>query len=444
MSRDDETKRSSVRSAFLSPKKTNLMSPMLVKIAITGLAKGVAAIVGITLTVSLSRVLGAYEAGLFFLGLTLLTGLSIVFRLGLDDLVLRTMGAEYVSVACQSKLNTGLIWIVLATVPFSIITVLFADAISVAVFKKPEFAVVLKYCMLALPATSLFMLLASAFQGVHRVVAVVVFQNLGVSFIFLTLFALLFILNPHSATVETAAAIYFFSTVLVLGFGLWLWFRQPQVQFIFPVIKNPEIWESSSKMWSANAMSVAAAYGGILIAGAYVQSQELAYLVAAQRTASLIAFVLVVVNTVIAPSYSRLWNEGDLPAIKRLAKKSTRAMLVLSLPLVIAMVLCSGFIMSFFGAGFESGAELLVIIAAGQLINMATGSVSFLLNMTGHERDMRNVTMLSGPVTIVCALWLTAMWGVLGTAYAIALGLTLHNLGALWIVRCRLGFFPLG
>jgi O-antigen/teichoic acid export membrane protein len=50
---------------------------MLVKIAITGLAKGVAAIVGITLTVSLSRVLGAYEAGLFFLGLTLLTGLSI-------------------------------------------------------------------------------------------------------------------------------------------------------------------------------------------------------------------------------------------------------------------------------------------------------------------------------------------------------------------------------
>jgi O-antigen/teichoic acid export membrane protein len=409
------------------------MSPMLVKAAIAGLAKGVAAIVGITLTAILARVLGADEAGLFFLGLSLLMGLSVVFRLGLDDLVLRAMGAEYLSVACQSKLNTGLIWIVLATVPFSLVTFLFADAISVAVFKKPEFAVVLEYCMLALPATSLFMLLASAFQGVHRVVAVVVFQNLGVSVIFLTLFALLFILSPHSATAETAAAIYFFSAVLVLGFGLWLWFRQPQVQFIFPVIKNSEIWESSSKMWFVNAMSVAAPYGGILIAGAYVQSQELAYLVAAQRTASLIAFVLVVVNTVVAPSYSRLWNEGDLPAIKRLAKSSTRAMLVLALPIVIAMVLFSGVIMRFFGAGFESGAGLLVIIAVGQLINVATGSVSFLLNMTGHERDMRNVTMLSGPVTIVCALWFTAMWGVLGAAYAIALGLTLHNLGALWM-----------
>ena len=77
--------------------------------------------------------------------------------------------------------------------------------------------------------------------------------------------------------------------------------------------------------------------------------------------------------------------------------------------IVIAMVLFSGVIMRFFGAGFESGAGLLVIIAVGQLINVATGSVSFLLNMTGHERDMRNVTMLSGPVTIVCALWFS-LW----------------------------------
>ena len=91
------------------------MSPMLVKAAIAGLAKGVAAIVGITLTAILARVLGADEAGLFFLGLSLLMGLSVVFRLGLDDLVLRAMGAEYLSVACQSKLNTGLIWIVVAT-----------------------------------------------------------------------------------------------------------------------------------------------------------------------------------------------------------------------------------------------------------------------------------------------------------------------------------------
>ncbi|MDC1117185.1 polysaccharide biosynthesis C-terminal domain-containing protein, partial [Luminiphilus sp.] len=80
----------------------------------------------------------------------------------------------------------------------------------------------------------------------------------------------------------------------------------------------------------------------------------------------------------------------------------------------------------------------------GQLINVATGSVSFLLTMTGHERDIRNLAMVSGPITVACALWLIAIWGVSGAAYAMALGLTVHNLGALWMVRRRLGFYPLG
>ena len=420
------------------------MPSMLAKAAAAGLAKGVAAIVGISLTALVARVLGADAAGLFFLGLSLLMSLSVVFRLGLDDVILRTIGAESLSSASQARVNTGLVWVVLATVPFSLVSFLFADAISVAIFKKPEFAVVLKYCVLALPAMALFMLLASAFQGLRRVVAVVVFQNLGVGVVFLTLFTLFFVFNPTSATAGVTAAIYFCSTVLVLGGALWLWFRQPQVHFFFPVIKNPEIWESSSKMWMASTMSVVATYGGVLIAGAYVQSEDLAYLVAAQRTASLIAFVLVVVNTVVAPNYSRLWHDGDLTALRRLAKNSTRAMLTLALPIVMTIVFFSDFIMRFFGKGFESGAPLLVIIAAGQLVNVATGSVSSLLYMTGHERDMRNVTMFSGPATVVCALWFTATWGVLGAAYATALGLTLHNLVALWMVRRRLGFYPLG
>jgi O-antigen/teichoic acid export membrane protein len=131
-------------------------------------------------------------------------------------------------------------------------------------------------------------------------------------------------------------------------------------------------------------------------------------------------------------------------AVRRLAKISTRAMLALALPVVVVMSVFSDFIMSIFGEGFAQAAPLLVIIAVGQLINVSTGSVGFLLNMTGHERDMRNVTLFSGPLTIICAVWFTTSWGVLGAAYATALGLSLQNLGALWMVKRRLGFWPLG
>jgi O-antigen/teichoic acid export membrane protein len=420
------------------------MASILVKTTTAGLVKGAAAAVGFGLTAVVTRVLGADESGLFLLGISLLAALSMFFRLGLDGVVLRSMGAEPLSIEAQTKLNTGLIWIVLTSSPFALVIFLFSDVVSAIVFNKPEFSVVLGYCMLALPAMALFMLLAVAFQGLHRVVAVVVFQNLGVSLLFLVILIFLISVSSSMITAASIAAIYAASAYCILSIGLWLWFRQPKAQFIFPSIKNPKIWAASSNMWVATTMVLAVSYSGVLMAGAFVQSAELAYLIAAQRTAGLVGFVLVVVNMVVAPRYSRLWHEGDVRAVRRLAKISTRAMLALALPVVVVMSVFSDFIMSIFGEGFAQAAPLLVIIAVGQLINVSTGSVGFLLNMTGHERDMRNVTLFSGPLTIICAVWFTTSWGVLGAAYATALGLSLQNLGALWMVKRRLGFWPLG
>jgi O-antigen/teichoic acid export membrane protein len=412
----------------LESDKAHELNSLIVKTAAAGLIKGATAVVGFALMAVTTRTLGADESGLFLLGVSLLAALSIFFRLGLDNVVLRAVGAESLSLAAQSKLNTGLVWIALATVPFALLVCLFSGVVSVVVFNKPEFSVVLQYCMLALPIMALLTMLAPAFQGLHRVVAAVVFQNLGISLVFLFAFSVLFAFTPDFLNAESSAAIYALSAFLVLIVGLWLWFRQPKAQFIFPSIKNPEIWTASSN----------------LVAGAYVAADELAYLIAAQRTALLVSFVLIVVNMVVAPHYARLWSEADVPAVRRLAKLSTRAMLVLALPVIVVMTLFSEFIMGVFGEGFEQGAQLLVIIAVGQLINVATGSVGFLLNMTGHERDMRNVTMYSGPLTIVFAVWFTSSWGIVGAAYAMALGLSLQNLGALWMVKRRLGFWPLG
>jgi O-antigen/teichoic acid export membrane protein len=420
------------------------MSSLLIKTATAGLVKCGAAVAGFALTAIIGRVLGADESGLFFLGFSLLAALSIFFRLGLDNVVLRAIGTESLSCDAQSKLNTGLVWIALVTVCFAFLAYSFAEVISAEIFNKPDFSVVLQYCTLALPAMAIFMLLSRAFQGLHRVVLTVVFQNLGISLLFIFSFTVLFEVAPELLSAEAAAAIYAFSAVIILFVGLWLWFRQIEARFVFPRIKNPEIWSASSNMWVASTMGLAVGYAGILVAGTYVESSELAYLVAAHRTAGLVSFVLVVVNMVLAPRYSRLWNECDVAAVRSLAKLSTRTLLALALPVVVLMSVFSELIMGIFGEGFEHGAQLLVVIAMGQLINVATGSVGILLNMTGHERDMRNVTMFSGPLTIVCAVWFTASWGVLGAAYATALGLSLQNLGALWMVRKRLGFWPLG
>jgi Na+-driven multidrug efflux pump len=64
--------------------------------------------------------------------------------------------------------------------------------------------------------------------------------------------------------------------------------------------------------------------------------------------------------------------------------------------------------------------------------------------MSGHERDFCRVTLFSGPLTIILSYIFIVQWGVLGAAIAMAIGLSLQNLLALFMVKKRLWFWPIG
>lgn len=420
------------------------LPPILIKTIITGLVKAAAAMIAFSLTVLVTRTLGAEESGLFLLAFSVISVLSIFFRLGLDNVILRWVGAEGVSPFAQQKLNLGLTWVALTTIPVTLIIELFADPLILMFFNKPEFVSVFRCIILGLPAMSLFMLLALAFQGQHRVVATTVFQNLGLSTLFVGVFIFLWSQAEHLLTARNSALIYAICAWLMFFMALCLWFKQPRVMFKIKQLKDADLWKSCSNLWVASTMSSVVGWSGIIVAGVLVPSDEFAYLSAAHRTASLTCFVLMVVNIVVAPRYAKLWQEKKIDEIQLLAKRSTRGMIALAFPVVGIMIFFSEYIMAFFGQGFERGAALLSIIALGQLINVATGSVAYLLNMSGHEKDFRRMTLFTGPFTFISAMIFTKYWGVLGAAYATALGLVIQNLFALIMVKKRLGFWPLG
>jgi O-antigen/teichoic acid export membrane protein len=185
-------------------------------------------------------------------------------------------------------------------------------------------------------------------------------------------------------------------------------------------------------------------WSGVIVASVFLESSELAYLIVAQRTGSLISFVLLVINMIAAPRYALMWREGNVAGIAKFSKLSSRMTMIVIVPIVIFTILYASEIMSLFGSGYHSASVLLSIIACGHIVNVATGSVGYLLNMTGHEKDMLTVTMFSGPITIIFSIWFISSWGLVGAAYSTAIGLSLQNLGALWMVKRKLGFWSLG
>jgi O-antigen/teichoic acid export membrane protein len=415
-----------------------------VKLAFAAGAKTAAAFAAFALTALVTRNTPNDEAGLFLLGFTLLTVLSIFFRLGLDNVILRFLSAHGTDAFAQEKLNRGLLWIATAVIPATLLAMTFSEQIATTIFNKPEFEPVLFWMLPALPAMAIFMLLSFAFQAQHRVILTTIFQNLGISTLFIAGFGYLWFEQPDAISAVSAAHIYAVAATAIFIVAITLWFSQKNVSFSLKGYRDPELTHASMNLWTASIMSVAVQWSGILIAGVMLPAEDVALLTAAQRTAMLTSFVLMVVNMVVAPRYARLWKEGNIERIQYLAKWSTRGMIAMVLPIVTVMMVCPEKVMGLFGEGFEDAVILLMILAVGQFVNVATGSVGYLLNMSGHEKDFNRVALMTGPLTVVLAYSLIVKYGVSGAALATCIGTSVQNLAATILVKRRIGFFPLG
>ncbi|MFO7971597.1 MAG: polysaccharide biosynthesis C-terminal domain-containing protein, partial [Desulfobacterales bacterium] len=91
-----------------------------------------------------------------------------------------------------------------------------------------------------------------------------------------------------------------------------------------------------------------------------------------------------------------------------------------------------------FGAVFVNSYLPLVILMAGQMVNSAAGSVAFLLNMTGHERDTAKGVACAAGINIVLNLILIPPLGINGAATATAVSMVVWNVLLWWMVRKRL------
>jgi len=129
--------------------------------------------------------------------------------------------------------------------------------------------------------------------------------------------------------------------------------------------------------------------------------------------------------------------------LRALARKGVLLGLLLSSPMLLICVLVPEFVMSFFGDEFADASALLRIIALAQLINVATGSVAFLLNMTGNERLMRNIAIISNVIGLGSFVVLIHLWSALGAAISLAIILVCQNLTAVVFVWRKLGIWTL-
>ncbi len=150
------------------------------------------------------------------------------------------------------------------------------------------------------------------------------------------------------------------------------------------------------------------------------------------------AYALSAANAVIMPRVSRAWAEGRIDDVHAVLGRSLRFALAGAIPASAGVMVAYAWGVDL-GWAFAEGIPILGVLVAGQLVNVASGSVGITLLMCGYERLVALSYAASLTLNVVVSVALVPVLGPLGAAAGTALALSAWNLWLVANLRARLG-----
>ena len=401
--------------------------------------KGLGAVLGFSFNVLLGRMLGAEGAGLYYLSLSVITMATVVGRLGLDKSLLRftAANAEAQDWASVSGLYRRGMRIALGTsILAAVVLLIAAPWIGKVLFSEPDLVAPLRWMALSIPAVSLLLLHGEVLKGLKKIPQALAVNTIGVPLLSIGLAAILGSLWGVSGV----AIAYGLAALIVLFVGVALWRRAaPALQGLRGEFDSRVLFAASWPLFWVAFTALVMAKVDTFILGIWMDSRAVGIYGAAVRVANLTNFILVAVNAIASAEFAALYAQGDITALGKLARATARFMAVVAFVVTLPLLIVPGWVLGLFGPDFVVGANVLRIVAIGQLVNVAAGSTGPLLMMTGHEKVLQRIVMASAVFSVGLYLVLIRFFGIEGAAAARALSLMLMNLLAVLAIQKHVG-----
>lgn len=386
--------------------------------------------------------------GLYSLGLSLVTLVSSIFNLGLDDAMLR-----YIPIYRSKKNPSALRSLVIFCTALAGITGIFG-AILLLIF-APQLVAFRHTPRDAPLLTTTFELMApmipllcmqgiwfGGLQGFKAFKFRVLSQRLVPAVALIMLLGLAYLFSHHIKAIIVATVI---STVIGTVLSLYYLFRLVS-RLDKQKSKNYEVREwlgfATPNFLTTITDTVMESTDTLLLAFFAISSVGLGQYAAAIKYSNFIALPLVSLNTMFAPTIAELHSQGEFKKLEAMFKVVTRWTVILSLPVFGVCTIFAAPLLAVSGGGFVAAWPLLIAFSVGGLINAGTGCVGYMLLMTGHQK-LSFINSVAGIiVNVVLGVILTPRYGAMGTAISTGLAVVVMNLTRLIQVRLILKIQP--
>ncbi len=402
-------------------------------------------ILGFIIAIVLARSLGTTEYGTYSYVLSIIMLMALPAKFGFPKLVVRETAKA--DAKAQWNLMLGVWkWSSKLTVGSSLIMGLLGIVIILLLddfYSKNQVLTFISGLVL-IPLLALAEIRAAALRGLKKVIFGLLPEGVvrPVSFL---IFIILFIsLSNKELSSSYSMMLHSASMAVAFIIGAILLIRNRPVQMKQGALNAN--YDSKSWMRSVVPFSISSGvqeinkYVDILILGIWVLASDVGIYRVAIQGALLVVFIQQSMNVYASPYFTKFYELDDFSKLQAIVTMNARISFAGSLVIYLVYVFAGEMIIDFaFGQSYSEAYLPLVILGLGQVINAQFGSVGVLLNMTGHERSVLRVFVITLIINVILNFSFIPFYGIYGAAGATLISIVLRNL-LLWNeVRSRLG-----
>ena len=394
-------------------------------------------------TVLLARILGAEGYGIYAYAYAFVNLFSIPAQAGLPQLVVRET-ARGIAEGRPGVVKGIWRWATKVVGVISFILIVVVGSIYFF-FKRNKFGVkewTFLWALLLVPFMCLGNLRGAALRGLHKVVLGQLPEFFIRPFLFLAFLCITGFFFHQKLSPPQVMAFNVLSAALSFIIGAWLLYRNvPSDMYeTKPTYEGKKWFESLIPLAFIASMWIINSQADIVILGFLKSPKDVGIYRVAVQIAMLSSFGLQAVNLVVAPRFAALYVKGEMVELQRIATRSARLALSFNFIFTIFFMLFGKFFLGLiFGSDFSIAYIPVLMLLGGQIVNSSVGSVGFLLNMTGHERQSAFGITLAVSINIILNFFLIPELGISGAAISTAISMLTWNVILWWFVRKQLG-----
>ncbi len=297
----------------------------------------------------------------------------------------------------------------------------------------------------ALPAASWLRVGAAATRVSQDLRASVAIEDFGQPFLFAT-FAALFLWSGGGVIAASLAAALSFAA-MALAAVIWArrWFPQapPELDGGAPAVSVRRLIAYSVPTALAGTVGVTMTWLDRLLVGYYLAEEAVGWYQVAAQASGVFAVVLSAFTAIFAPMIAGLVERGENDRLQELFRVATKWGMLAVLPgAALCLLFSRPSIVAIFGEPYGPAAAPLVVLVVGQLANVSTGAVGYLLMMGGRQNLWLGLSLAALAADVVLNVLLIPRFGLVGAAVATAISVAALYASGLVAVRRTMRLWP--